>query len=159
MVQVVGDLRFWASIGLIIVLGTVGGALFKYATNLHGEVTFERITDFRLSTRSFTYLTIMAAGLLVALYGGYHLRNESFAMEFLFSPVVFVALILLFISRFMMGIPLSVSGLGRLTAILTTLTVVSTALVSYVFFQEQLNTRIIAGLLLGLLSILLIGQG
>ncbi len=159
MVQVAGDLRFWASIVLIIILGTVGGALFKYATNLHGEITFERIAEFRFSTRSLTYLTMMAAGALLVLYCGYHLGNESFAMSFLFSPAVFVALILLFISRFMMGIPLSVSGLGRLTAILTTLTVVSTALVSFAFFQEQLNTKIIAGLLLGLLSILLIGQG
>ncbi|MFH0848174.1 MAG: hypothetical protein V1857_01560 [archaeon] len=153
-----GDVRFWLPVIVIVALGTVGGALFKYATNIHGEVTFQRVMELRISIRSLAYLALMAAGVLVILYSGHSLGDSSFAMAFLFSPVVFLALVLLFASRFLMGIPLSVSGLGRLTAILTTLTVVTTAIVSAAFFGEEFNTRVIAGLLLGILSILLIGQ-
>lgn len=152
------DLRFWLSVALIVALGTAGGALFKYATGLHGEVTFERIADFRLSTRSIAYLALMAVGALLVIYSGYELSDSSFAMAFLFSPAVFVALILLFASRFLIGIPLSVSGLGRLTALLTTLTVGSTTIAGALLFGETFSTRVVAGLLLGLLSIILIGR-
>ena len=74
------DPRFWLSVVLIVALGTAGGALFKYAIGLHGEVTFERIADFRLSTRSIAYLALMAAGAVLITYSGHKLSDSSFAM-------------------------------------------------------------------------------
>jgi uncharacterized membrane protein len=149
---------FWLSIGIVVLFGTLGGVLYKHGTNTLGTITFERLLQMELSSRVLLYLTVMAVGVLLFVYGGYSLRNECFAMGYLFSPIIFLALVTLFISRFLAGIPLSVTGLGRLTATVTVLTVITTAAASSIVFKEAYTPRVIVGIILGALAVLLIGE-
>jgi len=152
------DSRFWMSIAVITIIGTVGSILFKYGTDAFGTLTFERLLQVELSKTSLAGLFILSVGILMTLLGGYALRAASFAFEFLFYPAVFFALVMLFVSRFLIGIPLSVTGLGRLNALLTVLSIISTAAASAIVFKEAFSMRVVAGFLLGAISVLLIGQ-
>jgi len=152
------DYRFWISIAVISIIGTVGSVLFKHGTDAFGTLTFERLLQIETSKISPAGLAALSAGVAMVLLGGYMLKPASFALEFLFYPAVFVALVMLFISRFLIGIPLSVTGLGRLNALLTVLSIVLTAAASAFVFKEAFNPRVIIGFLLGAMSILLIGE-
>jgi len=152
------DSRFWISIAVISVIGTLGSVLFKYGTDAFGMLTFERLLHVEMSKMSLAGLAALSVGSAMALLGGYMLKPASFALEFLFYPAVFIALVMLFVSRFLIGIPLSVTGLGRLNALLTVLSIVLTAAASAVVFKESFNTRVIIGFLLGAVSILLMGE-
>ena len=152
------DSRFWISIAAITIVGTVGSVLFKHGTNAFGTLTFERLLQAEPSKISFVGMALLSAGALMAVLGGYMLKPASVAFEFLFYPAVFVALVMLFASRILIGIPLSVTGLGRLNALLTVLSIVSTAVASALVFKETFSTRVVIGFLLGGISILLIGE-
>jgi len=152
------DSRFWMSIAVITIIGTVGSILFKYGTDAFGTLTLERLLQVELSKTSLAGLFILSVGILMTLLGGYALRAASFAFEFLFYPAVFFALVMLFVSRFLIGIPLSVTGLGRLNALLTVLSIISTAAASAIVFKETFSMRVVTGFLLGAISVLLIGQ-
>jgi len=152
------DSRFWISIAVISIIGTLGSVLFKHGTDAFGMLTFERLLHIEMSKISLAGLAALSVGAVMVLLGGYMLKPASFALEFLFYPAVFIALVMLFVSRFLIGIPLSVTGLGRLNALLTVLSIVLTALASAVVFKESFDTRVIIGFLLGAVSILLIGE-
>ena len=152
------DTRFWISMVVITIIGTIGSVLFKYGTNAFGTLTFERLLQAEISRSSLLGLAVFSAGALAALAGGYLLRDVFFAAKFLFYPAVLIALIMLFISRFLIGIPLSVTGLGRLNALITVMSIISTAAASAFFFKESFSIRVIIGFLLGVTSILLIGE-
>ena len=152
------DTRFWISVILITVIGTLGSVLFKHGTNAFGTLTIERLLHFQISKTSLVGLTVLSAGLATSFVGGYLLRDASFAVKFLFYPTVFLALIMLFISRFLIGIPLSVTGLGRLNALLTVTSIISTAVASALAFRETFSMKVIIGFLLGVASIMLIGE-
>jgi len=152
------DSRFWISIAVISVIGTLGSVFFKHGTDAFGMLTFERLLHVEMSKMSLAGLAALSVGSAMVLLGGYMLKPASFALEFLFYPAVFIALVMLFVSRFLIGIPLSVTGLGRLNALLTVLSIVLTAAASAVVFKESFNTRVIIGFLLGAVSILLIGE-
>ena len=152
------DSRFWISIAVIAIIGTVGNVLFKHGTNAFGTLTFERLLQIELSRLSLLGLFAVSAGVVMMLVGCYMLKPASFAVEFLLYPAVFVALVMLFVSRFLIGIPLSVTGLGRLNALLTVLSIVLTSAGSALVFKEAFSLRVIVGFLLGAASILLIGE-
>jgi len=152
------DVWFWLPVVLIILVGTIGGLLFKYGTNAFGSISLERMFEIQLSSRTFLYLGIMLTGVFLIVLSGYSLRGEFFAMKFLFSPLIFCALIALFISRLLVGVPLSVSGLGRLTMILTTLGAVATVIASAIVFKESYPPRVALGIVLGVAAIALIGE-
>jgi len=152
------DVWFWLPVALIIVIGTIGGLLFKYGTNAFGSISLERMFEIQLSSRTFLYLGMMTVGVLLIVFSGYSLRGEFFAMRFLFSPLIFCALIALFISRLLIGVPLSVTGLGRLTMIVTTLGAVATVIASAIVFKESYPPRVALGVVLGIAAIALIGE-
>ena len=152
------DVWFWLPIALIILVGTIGGLLFKYGTNAFGSISLERMFEIQLSSRTFLYLGMMLVGVLLILFSGYSLRGEFFAMRFLFSPLIFCALVALFISRLLIGVPLSVTGLGRLTMILTTLSAVATVIASAIVFKESYPPRVALGVVLGIAAVALIGE-
>ncbi len=149
---------FWASVALIISFSTAGGLLYKLGTNSLGTIAFSDILSFKLSPKSVSYLILGAAGALAVLIAGFLLRPSFFAANYLFSPMIFLALVMLFFSRFFIGIPLSTTGLGRLTAVVTTLSVVSTALASAIVFGEAFPPKVIVGIALGVVAVLLIGE-
>jgi len=152
------DVWFWLPVALIIVVGTIGGLLFKYGTNAFGTISLERMFEIQLSSRTSVYFGMMTVGVLLIVFSGYSLRGEFFAMRFLFSPLIFCALIALFISRLLIGVPLSVTGLGRLTMIVTTLGAVATVIASAIVFKESYPPRVALGVVLGIAAIALIGE-
>ena len=154
----IGDLMFWIAVAAIVLLGTIGGALYKYGTNELGTISFEKLLDVKTSGRFWLYGALMVGGFLLFILGGINLRSESFAMQYLFSPIIFVALVLMFLSRFLVGIPLSTTGLGRFTAITTSLLVAATTIASVIVFKEEVNTRIWAGIGLGIVAIILLSS-
>ena len=149
---------FIISLVVITLSGVAGYLLYKLGSNSLGVITFERLAEADLTGRSLAYLAVMLLGFVMVAYGGYELRSHIFAMRYLFTPAIFVGLVLLFVSRFLIGIPLSVTGVGKLTAVLTALLVVGTAFASSIIFRESYSLRVVAGMMLAVLSILLIGE-
>jgi len=152
------DVYFWLPIAMIIVIGTIGGLLFKYGTNAFGSISLERMLEIQFSSKTFIYLAMMLLGVILIAFSGYSLRDELFAMRFLFSPLIFSALVALFISRLLIGVPLSVTGLGRFTMILMTLSAVATVIASAIVFKESYPPRVALGIVLGVAAIALIGE-
>jgi hypothetical protein len=149
---------FIVSLVVITLSGVAGYLLYKLGSNSLGVITFERLAEADLTGRSLAYLAVMLLGFLLVAYGGYELRSHIFAMRYLFTPAIFAGLVLLFVSRFLIGIPLSVTGVGKLTAVLTVLLVLGTAAASSIVFKESYSLRVVAGMALAALSILLIGE-
>jgi multidrug transporter EmrE-like cation transporter len=143
---------------VITITGVMGYLLYKHGTNGLGAITFERLMETKFTVQSVLYLGLTIVGFLMVAYCGYALRDSIFIMRYLFTPAIFLGLVMLFISRFLIGIPLSVSGVGKLTAILTALVVIGTAIASNIFFKESYSLRAAAGILLGVISIILIGE-
>lgn len=149
---------FWISVILILIFGTLGGVLFKFGTNELGSIGFSRLTEFRVTAPSLAYGAMLVVGLLLFVVGGSALRPWSFAANYLFTPVIFAGLVMLAVSRFLMGIPLSVTGLGRLSAIILALSAVATAVASAIVFKESFSIRTIAGIALAAIAVFLIGE-
>ncbi len=149
---------FWISVGIIVLLGTIGGILFKHGTNNLGQITFSRLLELEINLPSLISISLVVMGFLLFFVGGYTLRNHSFAATYLFSPIIFTALVLLALSRFLVGIPLSMMGLGRFTAIITAVGVAATAFASAIVFKEQFSLRVIVGMALAVGAISLLGQ-
>jgi len=152
------DLTFWVTVILIVVLGTVGGVLFKSGTNALGTIDFGRLLELRASTTTLVLAALLVFSVVLFFYSGYSLRDYSFAARYLFSPIIFVALVAMAFSRFLIGVPLSVTGLGRLTGLLTALGVLTTAVASSLVFKETFSTRVLAGIALAVVAVVLIGE-
>jgi len=154
------DLMFWVAVAAIVLLGTIGSIIYKYGTNEIGAISFEKLFDIKMSGRFWLYGALMVAGFLLFVFGGMNLRSESFAMNYLFSPVIFTALVLMFLSRFLVGIPLSTTDLGRYTVITTSLGVIATTVASFLVFKEEITTRLLLGIVLGIVAVFLLsGSG
>lgn len=151
------DGGFWLSVLAVVLLGLLGGILFKYGTEQLGTISLQRLLEVEFSGRFWLYAGLMIGGLLLFVFGGWNLREDAFAMQYLFSPIVFGALVLMFMSRFLVGIPLSATGLGRLTTITTSLLLLTTTVASVVIFQEQVNLRRIAGIAMSIVAVVLLG--
>lgn len=152
------DLTFWVAVVLITVLGTVGGVLFKSGTNALGTIDFGRLVELRMSSTTFVLASLLVVSIVLFFYSGYSLRDYSFAARYLFSPIIFVALVAMAFSRFLIGVPLSVTGLGRLTGLLTALGVLTTAVASSLVFKETFSARVLAGIALAVVAVVLIGE-
>lgn len=152
------DLTFWLTVILITALGTIGGVLFKSGTNALGTIDFRRLLEIRMSTTTLLFAGLLVFSVVLFFYSGYSLRDYSFAARYLFSPMIFLALIFMAGGRFMIGVPLSVTGLGRLTGLLLALGVLTTAVASNLIFKEAFSTRVLAGMTLALVAVILIGE-
>lgn len=152
------DLTFWATVILIVALGTIGGVLFKSGTNALGTIDFQRLLEIRKSTPTLVLAGLLIFSVVLFFYSGYSLRDYSFAARYLFSPIIFLALVAMAFSRFLIGVPLSVTGLGRLTGLLTALGVLTTAVASSLVFKETFSTRVLAGIALAVVAVILIGE-
>lgn len=152
------DVTFWISVVLIVALGTVGSVMFKSGTNALGTIDYRRLLEIRMSWTTVAYVGLLLFSVVLFFYGGSSLGDYSFAARYLFTPVIFLALIMLAFSRFLIGVPLSVTGLGRLTGLLTALGVIATALASNLIFKETFSTRVLAGIALAVAAVVLIGE-
>ena len=152
------DLTFWVAVVLITALGTIGGVLFKSGTNALGTIDFRRLLEIRISTTTLVFGALVVFSVFLFFYSGYSLRNDVFAAKYLFAPIIFLALIMMAFSRFLIGVPLSVTGLGRLTGLLTALSVVATATASYLVFKQAFSIRVLAGIALAVAAVVLLGE-
>jgi len=152
------DATFWISVVLIVALGTIGSVLFKSGTNMLGTIDFRRLLEMRTSMPTVAFAGLLVFSVALFFYSGYRLGDYSFAAKYLFTPIIFLALIMMAFSRFLIGVPLSITGLGRLTGLLTALGVVTTAAASSLIFKEAFSVRVIAGIALAVIAVILIGE-
>jgi len=152
------DATFWITVLLIVGLGTVGGVLFKYGTNTLGTIDYRRLLEIKMSTTTVVLAGLLLFSVFLFFFTGYSLGDHTFAAKYLFSPIIFLALIMLAFSRFLIGVPLSVTGLGRLTGLLTALGVITTAVASVLAFKETFSARELAGIALAVAAVILIGE-
>ena len=152
------DATFWITVVLIVALGTIGGVLFKSGTNILGTIDYRRLLEVRMSSATLVFAGLLIFSVVLFFYSGYSLGGYSFAARYLFTPIIFLALIMMAFSRFLIGVPLSVTGLGRLTGLLTALGVLTTAMASNLVFKETFSTRVLAGVALAVIAVVLIGE-
>jgi hypothetical protein len=119
----------WAVIVAISLLGAAGNILFKFGTNKLGSIPPQRFLD------------------------------VSFIFQYLFTPSIFAALVLLFLGRFLTGSPLSVLGVTQAFVIVTVLSLAFTLVLETIVFKQVYDIWTYAGIILGLVSVALIARG
>lgn len=153
---------FWIAVGLVVLFSTIGGVLYKTGTEQlkqsGASVTLDKLIQVEFTRETVPYLFLLFLSVGLFFFSGYSLRDKVFAANYLFAPVIFLALIMLSLSRFVTGVPLSQGGLGQITAQLTALGVVATAFASWVIFKENFSLRAIIGVALGVVAVYLIGK-
>lgn len=119
-------------VGIIIVaalLGAVGNILFKIGTKKWGLIPPQRFFDI------------------------------SFSIKYLFTPSIFIALVLFFIGRFLMGSPLSAWGTTQVFVSVTVLGLVFTMTLEALIFHQKYDIWTYIGVVMGLMLIVLIARG
>jgi magnesium-transporting ATPase (P-type) len=119
----------WAVIVAISLLGAAGNILFKFGTNKLGSIPPQRFLD------------------------------VSFILQYLFTPSIFAALVLLFLGRFLTGSPLSVLGVTQAFVIVTVLSLAFTLVLETIVFKQVYDVWTYAGIALGLASVALTARG
>jgi hypothetical protein len=119
----------WAVVVAISLLGAAGNILFKFGTNKLGSIPPQRFLD------------------------------VSFIFQYLFTPSIFAALVLLFLGRFLTGSPLSVLGVTQSFVIVTVLSLAFTLVLETIVFKQVYDVWTYAGIILGLASVALIARG
>ncbi len=119
----------WMVMVMVSLLGAVGNLLFKIGTNQFGVIPPQRFLDI------------------------------SFSFRYLFTPSIFVALLILFVGRFLTGSPLSVSGATQLFVVITVLSLIFTLILETLVLKQRYDLWTYAGILIGLISIALIARG
>jgi magnesium-transporting ATPase (P-type) len=119
----------WAVILAVSLLGATGNILFKLGTNKLGSIPPQRFLD------------------------------VSFILQYLFTPSIFAALVLLFLGRFLTGSPLSVLGVTQAFVIVTVLSLAFTLVLETIVFKQVYDMWTYAGIILGLASVALIARG
>jgi len=118
----------WLLIILISFAGSCGNILWKLASNHIGQVSWTKLFDITWDVRT------------------------------LFTPVVFIALTLMFISRFTSIVP---TGYMQITQIMTATTVLSlvfTAILDSAFLKTKYPPDVWIGVAIGILSIYFMGR-
>ena len=90
--------------------------------------------------------------------GGLQNKPIFFWIKFLFTPVVFMGLALLFSSRLLWALPLSEIDIGRYAMIVTPLNLLLLAILSHIFFKETLAIKDYVGILFALVGVILLAR-
>ena len=85
--------------------------------------------------------------------------DVSFIFQYLFTPSIFAALVLLFLGRFLTGSPLSVLGVTQSFVIVTVLSLAFTLVLETLVFKQVYDVWTYAGIILGLASVALTARG
>jgi len=119
----------WAVVVAISLLGAAGNILFKLGTNKLGPIPPQRFLD------------------------------VSFIFQYLFTPAIFAALVLLFLGRFLTGSPLSILGVTQAFVVVTVLSLAFTLVLDTIVFKQVYDAWTYAGIFLGIASVALIARG
>lgn len=118
----------WLTIVIVSFIGGVGNILFKIGTDKFGTISFE------------------------------HLLKPSFAIKYLFTPIIFLALFTLFLGKFFTGVPLSTAGATETFVAITILALVFTAILEMIVLHRTYDTWTYLGIILGLISVALMAR-
>ena len=124
-------MNIWMEILTIALIGNLGNYLFKIGTDGFGELSFESFF-----TREFF--------------------KKAFTSKF--GWIIFVSLIINFVSRVMIMSPLSKGKYGIVWSILTPLGIVFSIGTGYLLFHETYTIRELLGVILAFASMWLMGQ-
>jgi len=80
-------------------------------------------------------------------------------LNFILTPIVFLSLTLLFISRILWNLPLRDVGVGFYTAIIIPLNISCLLIASYLLLGEQLTLKELLGIALICLGVIIVGWG
>ncbi|MEM2940875.1 MAG: hypothetical protein QW304_04930 [Thermoproteota archaeon] len=119
-------------VGMIVavsLLGAIGNILFKIGTKKWGSIPPQRFLDI------------------------------SFSIQYLFTPSIFMALILFFLGRFLMGSPLSALGATQVFVAITVLGLIFTLILEALVFHQKYDAWTYIGIIIGLISVALISRG
>jgi len=123
--------NIWMEILTIALIGNLGNYLFKIGIDGFGELSFESFF-----TREFFFFFFTSK----------------------FGWIIFVSLIINFVSRVMIMSPLSKGKYGIVWSILTPLGIVFSIGTGYLLFHETYTIRELLGVILAIASMWLMGQ-
>lgn len=124
-------MNIWMEMLTIVVIGTLGNSLFKIGTDGFGELSFESFFTREFFVKAFTSK---------------------------FGWIIFVSLIINFVSRVLIMSPLSKGKYGVVWSILTPLGIVFSIGTGYLLFHETYTIRELLGVSLAIASVWLMGQ-
>lgn len=117
----------WALITVVSLLLAVGNILWKVASARIGKVSWSA------------------------------LLNVRWDVQTLFTPLVLVALFIMFLGRFTSIVPASYMNITQLITAMTILSIVFTAILDTILFNARYPWNVWVGIVLGLTAIYLIG--
>lgn len=123
-------MNLWLEIIIIVLIGTIGNFLFKIGTDGFGELSFQSFLTKEFFEKAFTSK---------------------------FGWIIFVSLIVNFLSRVLIMSPLSKGKYGITWSLLTPLGILFSIVTGYFLFHETYTIREMLGVAMAILSVLLMG--
>ena len=124
-------MTIWMEVLAIVLIGTVGNCLFKIGTDGFGELSFASFFTREFYVKAFTSR---------------------------FGWIIFVSLIINFVSRMLIMSPLSKGKYGIVWSVLTPLGIAMSIGTGYLLFHEMYTFRELLGVTLAIASVWLMGQ-
>jgi len=116
----------WIFIVAVSLIGSFGNILWKVASNQIGRISWKMLLDLRWD------------------------------LSTLFTPLVFVALFLMFLARFTSLVPTGYMGITQLITSITILSLAFTAILDTVVLKTKYPPNVWIGIVIGLIAIYLI---
>ena len=123
-------MNLWLEIIIIVLIGTIGNLLFKIGTDGFGELSFQSFLTKEFFEKAFTSK---------------------------FGWIIFVSLVVNFLSRVLIMSPLSKGKYGITWSLLTPLGILFSIVTGYFLFNETYTIREILGVAMAILSVFLMG--
>ncbi|MCK5625501.1 hypothetical protein KAI11_01455 [Candidatus Bathyarchaeota archaeon] len=123
-------MNLWLEIIIIVLIGTIGNLLFKIGTDGFGELSFQSFLTKEFFEKAFTSK---------------------------FGWIIFVSLVVNFLSRVLIMSPLSKGKYGITWSLLTSLGILFSIVTGYFLFHETYTIREILGVAMAILSVFLMG--
>lgn len=118
----------WVLIVLVSLIGSCGNILWKVASNRIGQISWEKLLDIKWDIQT------------------------------IFNPLVFTALFLMFIGRFVSVVPTGYMGITQLVMSITILTLVFTSILDSVLLKTEYPIEVWIGVVIGFLAVYLISR-
>lgn len=118
----------WALIVFAAFVGACGNILWKVASNQIEKVSWQKLLDLKWDLRT------------------------------LFTPIVFIALFLIFVGRFVSVVPTGHMGITQLVTLLTVISLIFTVLMDAFFLKTRYPLNVWIGITLGILAVYLISE-
>ena len=113
----------WILIIMVSLVGACGNILWKIASNTIGQISWEKLFDI------------------------------VWDIETLFTPIVFFALVLMFLGRFASIVPVGYMGVTQFVTLITILTLIFTSVFDVAFLKTNYPMQVWIGVFLGLVAI------